>query len=465
MACHTLGYSKEELLSMRVLDIDSGFDEDSSILAKHKDQLKIGVRFDSVRRRKDGSTFPVEISIKLVDIDKPYLISIVHDITEREQHDESLRRANRALQTLSAGNNALVQAEDEKGLLQSITRIISEQAGYTLAVVHYAEDDLEKTITPMAWAGFEGRHYWADQLSWADTGGSQLPVTRAIRSGITQICHDIPNDPSFNPWREIVQAHGYLANIALPLLTNGKTIGSLSIYSADTDAFEDEEIPLLEELANDLAYGIINLRTRIVQHQHAIILQQSLVQSIETIANTVEARDPYTAGHQQRVAALALAIAQEMGLPEDQIKGVHLAAIIHDLGKIHVPAEILSKPGKLTALEYELIKTHPQDGYDILKNVDFPWPIADIILQHHERLDGSGYPQGLKGDDILLEAKIIAVADVMEAISSHRPYRAARGIDAALDEIRKNRGILYDPSVVDACLIIFEENKFSWKVD
>ncbi len=237
--------------------------------------------------------------------------------------------------------------------------------------------------------------------------------------------------------------------------------GGLSIYSSDANAFDDEEVRLLEELANDLAYGIVTLRTRKEHEQHAIILRQSLEQSIQTIADTVEARDPYTAGHQRRVAELATAIAQEMGLPEEQINGIHLAGIIHDLGKIHVPAEILSKPGKLTDIEYMLIKQHPQDGYDILKNVKFPWPIADIILQHHERMDGSGYPQGLKGDAILLEARIMAVADVVEAMSSHRPYRAALGIEPALDEIRRGRGSAYDPAAVDACLKLFAEENSS----
>jgi len=151
-----------------------------------------------------------------------------------------------------------------------------------------------------------------------------------------------------------------------------------------------------------------------------------------------------------------------MELSEEQIQGIHLAAIIHDLGKIHIPAEILSKPGKLNKIEFMLIQTHPEEGYNILKNVKFPWPIADIILQHHEKLDGSGYPQGLKDGEILLEAKIICVADVVEAMSSHRPYRASLGIEPALEEIRRGRGNWYEPSVVDACLKLFEEKNFEF---
>src|SRR5512135_296713 len=189
-------------------------------------------------------------------------------------------------------------------------------------------------------------------------------------------------------------------------------------------------------------------------------LRTSLLDSISAIAATVEMRDLYTAGHQRRVAQIATAIARLMGLPEAQIEGLYLASVVHDVGKIKVPAEILSKPGKLTALEFSLIKQHAQAGYEILKEVDFPWPIAQFVLQHHERLDGSGYPQGLKGDAILPEARILGVADVIEAMASHRPYRPGLGIDAALSEISNHRGTLYDPEVVDAALVLFREKEF-----
>jgi len=174
----------------------------------------------------------------------------------------------------------------------------------------------------------------------------------------------------------------------------------------------------------------------------------------------VETRDPYTAGHQRRVAGVACAIATEMNLPADQIDGIRMAAAIHDLGKISVPAEILSKPTKLTAIEFSLIKTHSQSGYDILKDIDFPWPVARIVLEHHERINGSGYPHGLARDNILMESRIMAVADVVESMASYRPYRPALGIDAALNEIEKNRGTLYDNAVVDACLRLIREKGF-----
>lgn len=190
-------------------------------------------------------------------------------------------------------------------------------------------------------------------------------------------------------------------------------------------------------------------------------LHRALQGTVQAISTTIEMRDPYTAGHQRRVAKLAGAIGRELGFSESRVEGLILAAEIHDIGKIYVPSEILSKPTKLTELEYTIIKTHPQAGYEILKNIEFPWPIAQIVLQHHERINGSGYPEGLKNDQILPEARILAVADVVEAMSSHRPYRPAFGIDRALEEIKLNRGKLYGTAEVDACIRLIEEKGFS----
>jgi PAS domain S-box-containing protein len=195
-------------------------------------------------------------------------------------------------------------------------------------------------------------------------------------------------------------------------------------------------------------------------------LGQTLSQTIDAIAAMVEARDPYTAGHQRRVALLACAIADKMGFSDDKIHGLNLAATIHDLGKIHIPAEILSKPGHLNKIEFDLIKGHAQAGYDIIKDVQFHWwPVAQIVLQHHERLDGSGYPQKLSGNQILPEAKVLAVADVVEAMVSHRPYRPGLGLDAALEEITKHRGVLYDAGVVDSCLALIKDKEFEFSFD
>jgi PAS domain S-box-containing protein/putative nucleotidyltransferase with HDIG domain len=192
-------------------------------------------------------------------------------------------------------------------------------------------------------------------------------------------------------------------------------------------------------------------------------LQKLLEGIIHTMSLMVETRDQYTAGHQRRVAILARKIAREMNLPEEKIRAIYMGALIHDIGKISIPAEILSKPTKLNEVEYSIIKTHPQVGYDILKGIEFPWPIADLVLKHHERMDGSGYPQGLSGEEIPVEVRILSVADVVEAMASHRPYRAALGIGEALEEITQNRGVHYDAEVVKVCLRIFYDRKFEWE--
>jgi putative nucleotidyltransferase with HDIG domain len=211
-----------------------------------------------------------------------------------------------------------------------------------------------------------------------------------------------------------------------------------------------EDIPT----ATAFAYELAGAWEKVTLIQN---LQKTVDGTIHTIAATVEARDPYTAGHQKRVSDLAAAIATEMHLSEFQIEGIRMTGIIHDLGKIQVPAEILSKPGKISELEYEIIKTHAQVGFNLLKDIEFPWPIAQMVFQHHENMDGSGYPQGLKGDEIIIEARILTVADIVEAMSSHRPYRPALGIEKSLDQIKKDKGKLLDPDVVDACLKIFKQ--------
>jgi putative nucleotidyltransferase with HDIG domain len=197
--------------------------------------------------------------------------------------------------------------------------------------------------------------------------------------------------------------------------------------------------------------------------QRTLQVRRTLEDVIQAIATITEMRDPYTAGHQRRVTELACAIAKELALPTEKIEGLHMAGALHDIGKVYVPAEILSKPGRLTEIEMRMIKAHCQAGHDILKNIDFPQPIAQIILQHHENIDGSGYPCGLSGEDILLKARILRVADVVEAMASHRPYRPALGMDKALEEIEQNRDTLYDANVADACLRLFREKRFQFE--
>jgi HD-GYP domain-containing protein (c-di-GMP phosphodiesterase class II) len=212
-----------------------------------------------------------------------------------------------------------------------------------------------------------------------------------------------------------------------------------------------------------IIYGSINDITE--RKNTELKLMESFENTILSISLTLEKRDPYTAGHQNNVARIAVAVAKYLGLSEHTIKGLQLAAQIHDIGKIYLPAEILNKPARLSDAEFGLVKTHSQVGHDIIGHVDFPWPIARMILEHHERLDGSGYPQGLTDEQICYESKIICVADVVDAMSSDRPYRKGLGLEKALNEIRLNRGKLYAPEIVDACLSLFTEQHFSIKPD
>ena len=198
--------------------------------------------------------------------------------------------------------------------------------------------------------------------------------------------------------------------------------------------------------------------------RYIVQLETAFMSTVKVATTISEMRDPYTAGHERRVAEIAVAIGAELGLDRRQQEGLRVAGYLHDIGKITIPSEILAKPGKLSRLEFELIKTHPQASYDVLKEVEFPWPVARVALEHHERVDGSGYPQGLKGGDILLESRIMAVADVVEAMASHRPYRPGLGIEHALAEVERGHGTAYDPEVADACLRLFRKKSYQLSI-
>ncbi len=212
----------------------------------------------------------------------------------------------------------------------------------------------------------------------------------------------------------------------------------------------------MERVAGNISFTLDALERQKELKQSYRHINKAMEDSVKAIATLAEHKDPYTVGHERQVVQIALAIAEEMKLPKNDRQGLRIAATLHDVGKIYVPAEILSKPGKLTELEFRMIMVHPRYSYEVLSEIDFPWPVADIALQHHERMDGSGYPQGLKGDDIRLEARILAVADVIEAMASHRPYRAALSQEEALNEISKNAGKLYDRDVAAAALAVFK---------
>lgn len=341
--------------------------------------------------------------------------------------------------------------------LVDICRIAVQAGGYRMAWIGEANADLNKTISVKAMFGDEKSYLQSVTHTWADIPSGSGPTGRAIRSGRSQFDNYYKPDETITMWRVEATRRGYHSCLAIPIHIAGSPITCLTIYSGGAEAWVESERALLEELASDLAYGISALRTAIRSRSQERQIQVSLEQAIVAISRTVEARDPYTAGHEDRVAKLCRRLAAELGLSADQTHGLYLAASIHDLGKIGLPAEILSKPRRLTAPEFEMIKQHPTIAVDILKGIEFPWPIAAIIEQHHERIDGSGYPKGLRAADLLFESRILAVADVVEAMAAHRPYRAALGIEAALKEIQAQRGTTLDSEVVDACVHLFRD--------
>jgi PAS domain S-box-containing protein len=418
--------------------------------------------FEWLHKRRDGTEFLAEVLLTRVERGgEVFLQATSRDITERKRSEENLLRLNRALKTLSECNQTLIFAEDEMQLLRDMCWVIVETGGFQGAWVGYAQNDAQKTIRPMAQHGFDEGELGMLSLTWDKDNAHQCLAGRAVSSGRTQIVQDIAHDSCFDGWRKRARQLNIGCAIAFPLNEGKAVFGSLDIYAQGVGAIKEAEVRLLQELANDLAFGIGTMRLRREREQGIRELRNALEGTVQAVSGMVEMRDPYTAGHERRVAELASAIGIEMGLSNDRVHGMQLAGEIHDLGKIQVPAEILSKPGRVTETEFGLIKVHPQTGYEILKNIEFPWPVAQMVLQHHERIDGSGYPQGLKGDTILLEARILGVADVVEAMASHRPYRPGLGLPAALEEIRKNSGRLYDPEVVKACIEVFEKNKFS----
>ena len=281
-----------------------------------------------------------------------------------------------------------------------------------------------------------------------------------VLSSISDISHQLFVDPeSYQTLKSLLTEEGFTEGYETEFYKKDGTRMWVSI-NARAVRNGNDAISFFEGFHQDI--------TRRKQAENALkntveSLKRTLDGTVDALSTTLEMRDPYTAGHQKRVALIACEIAQEMGLSTKQIEGIRVMGFLHDIGKIVVPAEILSKPGKINEYEFHIIKAHSQVGYDILKGIELPWPVATATIQHHERLDGSGYPKGLKGDEIILEARILAVADVLEAMASHRPYRPSLGLDKALDEIRLKKGIFYDSKVVDACLRLFVEKGFRYE--
>lgn len=384
-------------------------------------------------------------------------------MTSQNKLENALRNAEWAYETVVKCHSIIVNADNEDDLFNAICNILVTEGPFKLAWVGRADQGEDKKVVPVAEAGFKKGYLSSIDISWGENKLGQGPTGKAIRSGLPQAILDIQNDPAFAPWRDKALEYNYHSSIALPIICDNKRVlGALNIYSENPNNFDGKQIDLLVNLSLDLARGVNILRIKDEKEKAELALHETLFNTVKVLALALEKRDPYTSGHQKRVADLAVAIASKMGLDEFTIEGIRLGGIIHDIGKIYVPADILNRPGKLTDAEFEIIKSHPQVGLEIMCDIDFLWPIKEIIIQHHERLDGTGYPKGLKENEIVLEAKIIAVADVVEAINSHRPYRPAYGIEVALDELKRGKGTSYDPQISDLCIELFSKDGFQW---
>jgi putative nucleotidyltransferase with HDIG domain len=378
-----------------------------------------------------------------------------------EQVQDKIERLYSLLIVIRKINKALLMVKSEPELFQQICDLLTELEDIGFVWIGLLEKG-SFDVKLVAQAGFDEGYLSSLQVTWDDSVNGSGPTGMAIKSAQPYIVEDMVDDPQYRLWKANGPKRGYGSCIALPLIHKGDVIGALNAYSMMKGAFGEEEVDFLVEVAGDIAVGIRSLRLEQELQRSLERLQKVHDQTVAAIAFMTEMRDPYTSGHQHRVARLACDIAQEMGLSDDQVTGTFVAGILHDIGKIRIPAEILAKPDGLNEFEFGLLQTHSQIGHDILTRIDFPWPIAQIVLQHHERMNGSGYPSGASGEDIRVEAKILGVADVVEAMSSHRPYRAALGLEHALEEISRNKGVLYDSAVADACLNVFALNEIEW---
>ena len=419
VVCTHLQRTREELIGRDNREFQTAEDAQKAFRL-FRNVYKTGIPEKAVELEilsKDGSAKTYELSVSLIKDAQGTPVGfrgISRDITERKKMEEELIKSEVKYRTIV--ENA------QEGIFQA------------------SADNRSLTLN----------RTFADMLGYSCTEEAAEEIINAFQQTFV-------NPDEYRKALEIIRQRGSIKGYETELYRRDKS-----------RIWVNMSVMAMKDPAGNLLYyqGIVDDITpqkKLEQERQKSIdsLRKSLGATIKALSAISEARDPYTAGHQRRVADLARAIATEMKLSSDRIDGIRLAGMIHDMGKIAIPSEILTKPTKLTNLEMEIIKTHAEAGYDILKDIEFPWPIARMVREHHERLDGSGYPRGLKDDNILLESKIIAVADVVEAISSHRPYRPALGISVALEEIERNSGIFYDKTASEACLKLFREKRYT----
>jgi putative nucleotidyltransferase with HDIG domain len=391
------------------------------------------------------------------------------DISDLEQREHRLATKEWALSAYAGAALAMSEKQGVEAFLKAICEAITRKSAYVLAWVGIAEGGEDKPVRITAAAGTAKDYLDGLNLSWSeDRPHGNGPVGLCIRSGRIRQIEDSEENPSFEPFRDRARRSGIGSNASIPFSIARGRSGVLAVYAAHPHAFESEAIEVFQHLAEEIGHGIRSIEQEKClldeQMQTArmrIQLNEALSAMVSPIIAAMEMRDPYTSGHQSRVADIAVAIGKEMGWSEERLVGLRVAALVHDIGKISIPVEILTKPGQLNPGERLMINAHSETGHTILRGIPFAWPIAEIVRQHHEKLDGSGYPFGLKGDAILPEAKVLTVADIVEAMASDRPYRRAMDLNLVLEEIERQSGRLLDAEAVRICAILFREGRIS----
>lgn len=383
---------------------------------------------------------------------------------DKKKSPPSIKTLTWGLNAFMAVGDAFSNTTSSSELMKDVCEAITKQEAYVLAWIGFSSNDAEKLVQVKGVGGVSSGYLEGISVSWSDsTSSGNGPIGRAIRTGKPWLISDTNTDPNFEPWKERAQKYDIHSVLAVPIKQSNKVIGALAIYSSVTHSFTELEVHIFSNMAAELGFGFASFqrqeeltRQYFAKEMQEEKLRTSLTSTVEVMSKTMELRDPYTAGHQKNVATISCLIANKLGWSPDLIYGLRLAAMIHDIGKIAIPSEILTKPSKLSEFEGKLLQEHPENGYQLLKDIDFPWPIAEIVRQHHERIDGSGYPRGLKGDQILPEAQVLAVADTIEAMYSHRPYGPGLGLPSAIQVIKDGAGKTFNLEIANVAIELFE---------
>jgi PAS domain S-box-containing protein len=464
------GFSREELIGLHQSVLHPESERKAIVGAFGNRGLEPEVLEGFHLLRKDKSCIPVSISpSQPFEADgRKLVIATSRDVTERDETQRRMSAERRALSAYAAAAVELGRTRSIDGLAQAVCEAITREPSYVLAWVGFAVEGPAKPIRIAGMAGRARGFLDGIDLSWStDETSGRGPAGVAIRTESIQVQGTAEAAGAYNPWQKRGLQFGIHSMGVIPFRLESGKRGVLALYSSDPNAFEQAAVEQFSRLTQEIRHSVQALSEEALRskrpqlsdisvNQIEIIPREQLTEvltaMVGAMSTAMEMREPHTAGHQSRVAEIACAIAKEMGLTEDSIEELLLAAKVQDIGMISIPTEILIKPGRLNEGEMAMIRQHPDTGYNILKGIPFAMRIAEVVRQHHERLDGSGYPRGLKGDEILLGARILAVGDIVDAMASSRPHRPALGLAAALEEIQRKAGTQLDADVVRVCI-------------